>query len=219
MTTSGGNCQLNGVVLIMNMSNPKSFPFVPPAWQDKPTPEQMREIFAEIEKAAAVRPKRIKDPALMDYNDQYLKTALWKRIKKRVLERDKSICQCCGGKGAVVHHRCYDPDVLRGENDAMLATVCSGCHDLIHLTDDGRKRTLEETDVEFLMGQRQTETPEIKVDLRTIWMPIPPGWNRLTHVQKRLWHERFLAAKKIKRQALDAHKESRLGSREAESSK
>lgn len=46
---------------------------------------------------------------------------------KRVLERDRGICQCCGFLGKEVHH--IKPVYLGGKaEDSNLITLCSECH-------------------------------------------------------------------------------------------
>jgi hypothetical protein len=71
----------------------------------------------------------------------------------------------------------------------MLATVCIGCHELIHFDDDGKKRNEAETDAAFLAGQRQINIPEIKIDLRKDVANQPANWHRMTAVQRKLWYE------------------------------
>jgi 5-methylcytosine-specific restriction endonuclease McrA len=58
----------------------------------------------------------------------YLQSPLWRDIRTRVLERDASVCGCCGKKATQVHHRAYDPQTLRGESLDSLSAVCARCH-------------------------------------------------------------------------------------------
>ena len=160
-------------------------PYVPP------TPEEIEEDLKELRRKLAAPKKRITDVMLMDYRDQYLRSAGWRRIKKRVLERDQHICQSCGGVGDVVHHRTYSREVLEGKDDSMLSTVCSGCHDFIHFTDDGTKRSESKTDVLLLTGRRQTDIPDIKIDLRKPIPSMPENWHRMTAAQHAIWYETF----------------------------
>ncbi|CAN7782845.1 hypothetical protein LJR175_008249 [Variovorax sp. LjRoot175] len=175
------------------------------------TPDDLARMFRELEERAAARPKRITDVMLMDYQGQYLPSALWKEIKERVLERDQRICQSCGGRGSVVHHRSYERDVLEGRNDAMLATVCSGCHNIIHFTDDGKPRPEEEWDAILLAGQHQTDIPPIgKIDLRKPVLPRPPNYERMTARQLGLFRLAHLQAfrDKIEANRLRAEKKA-----------
>lgn len=139
---------------------------------------------------------RTHDVLEMDYHGQYLKSRLWRRIKKRVLERDNHRCRSCGGPGIYVHHRSYERDVLEGRHDEMLATVCDGCHNIIHFRDDGTARPQDEWDAQLLPGQRQTDIPEPRVDLRQRIPERPVNWHRLTAVQKDLWLKRWAQLRK-----------------------
>lgn len=166
---------------------------VPSALMSK-TDGEIADLFRVLaENGPAMRSRVKSDVTLMDYAD-YLKSALWKRIKKRVLERDTKTCQCCGGKGNVVHHRSYERDVMEGHNDAMLATVCNGCHDIIHFTDVGERRGAAEADAVFVAGQRQTDIPPVgKIDLRSPKINYPGGTKRVTSLQFGLFLKAFRA--------------------------
>jgi 5-methylcytosine-specific restriction endonuclease McrA len=151
------------------------------------TEEEMNAAFLEVAATLAQPRKRSKDVMLQDYYSEYLRSPLWRRIKKRVLKRDGRICQSCGGTGTMVHHRSYERDVMEGKDDSMLATLCDGCHELIHFCEDGRKREPEEVDQLLLAGQRQTWIPAIHIDLRRRIPELPGSWRRLTATQRRLW--------------------------------
>ncbi|HWT19431.1 MAG TPA: HNH endonuclease signature motif containing protein [Variovorax sp.] len=156
---------------------------------------EMADLFRVLAEDGPAMRRRVRgDVMLMDYPD-YLKSALWKRIKKRVLERDNKTCQCCGGRGSVVHHRSYERDVMEGRNDALLATICNGCHNIIHFTDSGEPRSTAEADVVFLAGQRQPNIPPVgKIDLRSPKINYPGDTTRVTSLQMRLFVEAFHAA-------------------------
>ncbi len=103
-----------------------------------------------------------------------------------------------------MHHRSYERDVLEGKNDAMLATVCEGCHNIIHFTDDGSARPEEEWDSVFLAGQHQEDIPPVgKIDLRRPVFDLPAGFDRsrMTARQFELLRQAHLQAIRDKRQA------------------
>ena len=125
-----------------------------------------------------------------DYNSEYLPSKLWKSIKRRVLKRDGKVCQLCTGPGGVVHHRSYDLEVLEGNADYLLITLCEGCHELVHKDEFGRKRPTSETHGICATPQLQRDFPEPIVDLRLAVPKKPPGWDRLTAVQRSLWNAR-----------------------------
>jgi hypothetical protein len=170
----------------------------------KPTAEELAGMFRDVAEQAAARPRRSTDVKLMDYHGQYLASQLWKRIKKRVLARDKRTCQSCGGRGSLVHHRSYDRDVLEGRNDALLATLCAGCHNIIHFEDDGSPRPQDEWDAVLLAGQHQTDIPSVgKIDLRSPVFNLPPGFDatRMTACQFEVYRQAHLRAIREKREA------------------
>lgn len=74
------------------------------------------------------------------YKD-YLKSPLWKSIRRRVLMAASHECACCSDKATQVHHRDYRPRVLNGNDDSMLVALCRVCHEAIHTDLDGRPRT------------------------------------------------------------------------------
>jgi hypothetical protein len=96
------------------------------------------------------------DPHLKMAHADYLKTPLWKRIRKRILKRDNNICQLCGNRASVVHHRSYDNDVLLGTNDNHLISLCNECHEKIEFTNEGTHRTVEQKEslLQSLLGEK-----------------------------------------------------------------
>ncbi len=107
----------------------------------------INEILDQMESrlASGERP-RATDPMQMDYQSEYLASSLWRRIKRRVLNRDAHTCQLCGGRGTVVHHRSYAREVMEGKDDALLTTVCDHCHHRVHFTECGARRTAAESE-------------------------------------------------------------------------
>ena len=63
----------------------------------------------------------------MDYKT-YMQSTLWKKIREWVLDRDKNECQVCHNPANEVHHRRYDWDVMEGESDDGLISLCKPCH-------------------------------------------------------------------------------------------
>ena len=53
----------------------------------------------------------------------YLRTALWKRIRDRVMARDNDTCLRCAGQAAEVHHKSYDDAVLLRTDGGTLRHV------------------------------------------------------------------------------------------------
>jgi len=64
--------------------------------------------------------------------DVYLRSPLWRRIRKRILERDGYLCRECGVAAEHVHHLSYGPLVMMGMDDSKLISLCVPCHDSRH---------------------------------------------------------------------------------------
>ncbi|MDF2461775.1 MAG: hypothetical protein K0Q43_10 [Ramlibacter sp.] len=142
-----------------------------------PTQEEIQatlaELRAELEAKEARRLAGTLDPyeIFLDDYSAYLQTKLWKKISRRVLKRDNKVCRRCGGRGLRVHHRSYDADVMRGERDEALATVCDTCHHVIHFLDDGSKRPEQDWDQVLLSGPYQP--PEVIAGLEPAAGGVP----------------------------------------------
>ena len=132
------------------------------------------------------------DPLSLDHND-YLKTKLWRKtIRPRVLLRDKYLCRRCSGKADIVHHISYDDDVLLGNNDDGLVSLCDGCHTVVHFASSGKGRT--QTDQLAVLTDMSFNEAQPKVDMRR--NPFRhPHWDRLTAVQKQTYLQQYNAKK------------------------
>lgn len=94
-----------------------------------PTPDNIRRELDHLREELGRGLRIAKDVMLMDYQTEYLNSPLWRKIKRRVLTRDKKKCVFCEGPAQTVHHRSYDRDVLEGKADQMLVSLCDACHD------------------------------------------------------------------------------------------
>jgi hypothetical protein len=59
----------------------------------------------------------------------YLNSAKWKRMRIRILERDRWLCGC-GARAEQVHHLSYKR--FGNEDDEDLVSVCGPCHRKVH---------------------------------------------------------------------------------------
>lgn len=149
------------------------------------TPEELREslkaAFAEDEQIKQKRGWRNKvDPLSLEYED-YKKTKLWKQIKSRVLIRDGHLCRRCGGKTDLVHHMSYDAEVMRGQKDSELVSLCRGCHEIVHFSRTGMRRTSEEQLAALSDMTLNEVMPKVDLRMSPFNMPV---WTRLTATQK-----------------------------------
>jgi len=127
-----------------------------------------------------------------DY-EEYRRSSLWKTIRRRVKKRDNNLCVRCEGTydkpaDLVVHHRTYTLEVMRGENDDQLASVCVGCHNIIHFDDNGNRRPMRDWDKLLLEKDLSTNFPPPEIDLRRNFPKKPLNWNRMSAKQRYTWH-------------------------------
>jgi hypothetical protein len=110
----------------------------------------------------------------------YLKSALWREVRRSYFTRHPRKCQACDRKGKyrkwyqvwkprlfiILHHARYDEQrrCPGSEPDDALRAVCSNHHTEIHARyDDGQFRTLEEaTDWVIAQGQRKLQRQRAK---------------------------------------------------------
>lgn len=121
-----------------------------------------------------------------DYED-YLRSPLWRKIRRRVLRRDNNACRRCEGAADRVHHRKYTKAVLEGSDDDYLVSVCEGCHESIHRDESGKYRSAADSERILVEGHRETDYPRPKVDLRRKKPKHPPEWSRMTAAQRVAW--------------------------------
>lgn len=93
---------------------------------DNPISDKVIQKRENIQK----QPKKKTIPKLSDYEIGYLKQPLWlETIRPRIIKRDGNKCVLCGAKKFLqVHHRSYDKDVMNGDNDSKLITLCREHH-------------------------------------------------------------------------------------------
>lgn len=74
----------------------------------------------------------------------YLKSPLWARIRKSILERDNRQCQLCGSReNPEVHHIRYPKNFEFGtEPGEDLITLCHNCHRKVHDKNDPDRKYL-----------------------------------------------------------------------------
>ena len=86
---------------------------------------------------------------------QYLAGALWREIRRKVLDRDKTCRICKEAPPTQVHHYRYTFEVMKGKKQHLkyLIGVCRECHEGIEF-EDARKRAPEEVRAETRRLQR-----------------------------------------------------------------
>src|SRR6185437_11126711 len=95
----------------------------------------------------------------------------------------------CGGEARVVHHRSYEDEVKLGNNDTKLASVCEGCHRIIHFDESGKQRPINDWDSVLFEQDKRTNFPEVRIDRRRnrYRQVHPDEWPRMTDRQRSAW--------------------------------
>lgn len=96
--------------------------------------QQKEVLVGRNKKQKPVRPiKSTERKQLFENYNTFLKSNYWKRIRTRVLIRDKRTCQKCGSKIKLhVHHKTYQHHGLEHNHLGDLITLCDLCHSLEH---------------------------------------------------------------------------------------
>lgn len=115
-------------------------------------------------KAYQDRDRALKKMGYRGYKE-YLESELWRDIRARVLNQNRT-CVCCGKVTSTVHHRGYGEDVLRGDNLAWLVPICALCHQVVEHKPNGRKRYPE--DAEAQLQKMLRERKAIDADPQTV---------------------------------------------------
>jgi hypothetical protein len=86
--------------------------------------------------------KRKRDLLKMGYGsfEEYLKSPLWRRIRSTVYKVKGRVCKLCGKKAYGLHHRHYNPKVLRGDRLEPMVPLCKSCKRKVEYHSDGKPR-------------------------------------------------------------------------------
>jgi 5-methylcytosine-specific restriction endonuclease McrA len=153
-------------------------------------PEELKQKIVDfLDQPHIAEPEVIISYEARNRYGRYLRSKEWLHIRRRVLKRDQRQCWRCGGQATLVHHRSYAPEVLAGNNDEQLASLCEGCHTVVHYEDSGAERPWHETERILLEKCHVADFPTPKVDLRRRWPNFPPEWPRMTAVQRSAWQQ------------------------------
>jgi 5-methylcytosine-specific restriction endonuclease McrA len=75
----------------------------------------------------------------------YLRSALWDKIRKRVL-RVFPECELCGKPPNNIHHMTYSRRNLSGKTPWKLVVLCRDCHKSVEFTETEEKLSKKETE-------------------------------------------------------------------------
>jgi hypothetical protein len=146
---------------------------------------EVLDIMASLGYSTLAELRDMHDPVCIAQEDYgaYLRSPLWRRIRNRVLKRDHRECQRhgCDRKANEVHHRSYDDDVMKGNDDSKLVSLCRSCHEYITYDENGIRRPLEEQDRLLQDVPDRTILPAIEIirgqvhgeKVKAAWAPGP----------------------------------------------
>ncbi|SRR6266478_2507957 len=111
----------------------------------KSLPSEMQRKFAAVFwRADQMRkfPDRFWHPFAPDpmWYNAYLNSDTWRRMSKKIKADAGHKCSCCPKKSTQVHHRCYRPRVLSGEDTSLLIALCGRCHKAVDRDERGEPR-------------------------------------------------------------------------------
>lgn len=69
---------------------------------------------------------------------EYLRSPLWKELRRVAIDRAGGLCEVCGKRGRDVHHRSYARSALSGDTNSLVF-LCRDCHKAAEYTETGRK--------------------------------------------------------------------------------
>ena len=114
----------------------------------------------KVRKKRVRRERKKEEDRHSEYAITYLREPLWlETIRPRILDRDDHRCRVCNSIDHIqVHHRSYDNDVMRGENDEKLITLCRKHHIEIEFSEyygdgDERNKKRNRRDVELKLQE------------------------------------------------------------------
>lgn len=110
-------------------------------------------VITRFSRQRGIKPTESKSPTKSNYR-RYIAGEKWQEIRLRVLSRDGFKCQMCLKKANQVHHKSYDKDVLDGNRDDQLVSICRSCHKYIEFDKNGKKNGIKAANAK--LESRQT---------------------------------------------------------------
>jgi hypothetical protein len=106
-------------------------------------PTKLQRGFATLSWEGSQRhefPNKFWHPFAPSGYDAYLRSDVWRRISRRIKTEAGNKCACCPNKATQVHHRCYRPRVMTGEDMSLLIALCADCHKTVDFDERGKVR-------------------------------------------------------------------------------
>jgi len=120
----------------------------------------------------------------------YLKSQTWRKIRRRIIKRDKGLCSICEAKATHVHHHNYDDATMQGKNDDALTSLCDHCHRAVEFDGEAQRYNLIEKRKVF--DQRRRDHLTVVRSGLCLHVNVGTGgnWRRVTFT----WENARLAA-------------------------
>lgn len=83
-----------------------------------------------------------------DSYEEYLKSNLWKEVKRRVFREFGNNCLLCPAHAETVHHNRYNIADLSGRNLRHVVPICHSCHRIVEF-DGETKLTLKQARMKY----------------------------------------------------------------------
>lgn len=100
------------------------------------------------------RDRILKEMGYCDYNE-YLESALWARIRTKVLNSSGGKCRLCREPAVIVHHRNYKFLTMKGVTwRKSLIPLCNKCHYILEFDSDV-KTSGSTVDAKYLEKKRK----------------------------------------------------------------
>jgi 5-methylcytosine-specific restriction endonuclease McrA len=95
--------------------------------------------------------------------DKYRASEQWLQIREKVKQAAGYKCACCPNRATEVHHRCYRPRVMLGEDTSLLIALCSKCHKTVDFDANNKSRDANSKE-RVLRGMFDRETARLSAE-------------------------------------------------------
>lgn len=95
----------------------------------------------------------------------YLASKKWRAISTEVKQAAGNKCACCPNEAKNVHHRCYRPRVMSGDDRSLLVALCRDCHRTVDF--DENKKVRSNREKERVLGEMfKRESKRLRAEAR-----------------------------------------------------
>lgn len=132
--------------------------------------------------------------------EEYLKSKLWVRIRKKVLAKTQGKCSVCRDPANEVHHTSYDRKTLEGKNLKRLRPLCRSCHDIGEFNTEGKKMTLHQANQRLELYEKPNLKPSTKTtEITTTCIECGKHKNYIIRKRCSKCHKKFINKRRLRR--------------------